>query len=320
MNYLNTHEIPASKGGIWGTSSIQRILTNEVYTGQNVYCKYEMKKIYNDINNMTDRTKKLVKRDETKWERNESKSHEPIIDDKTFETAQNVRLLRGGGRRGGIRNKVNVFAGFIYCQDCGSAMVSMKSKGGKFSKEDKEYRYLICSTRRRQGERGCRNNLWVPYLPFRDTIFAELSSKLKKMINISEIVNANVDRLTSIKQLNYDKDIKRLDRQIENSRKMLFELRKSQIAGEVDRSQFDYERAAYEQEIQRCQKQINKLSVITAEKHTLEKIQIEIREGIHDLVHFKNQDFDRIRLVLQKIIDKIYISRSGVIVLHTPLG
>lgn len=66
VKYLNEEmEIPSPKGGVWGITTIQRILTNEVYTGQNVFGKYEVKKVYNDINNMSDRSRKQVQRDKT---------------------------------------------------------------------------------------------------------------------------------------------------------------------------------------------------------------------------------------------------------------
>ncbi|OMD83980.1 hypothetical protein BSK49_22950 [Paenibacillus odorifer] len=37
-------EILSPKGGVWGITTIQGILTNEVYTGQNMFGKYEVKK------------------------------------------------------------------------------------------------------------------------------------------------------------------------------------------------------------------------------------------------------------------------------------
>ncbi|MCG4788516.1 recombinase family protein, partial [Roseburia faecis] len=74
-----------------GITTIQRILTNEVYTGQNVFGKYEVKKVYNDINNMSDRSRKQVQRDKTRWERSTEQTHEAIIDKETFGLAQEIR-------------------------------------------------------------------------------------------------------------------------------------------------------------------------------------------------------------------------------------
>jgi len=50
-NYLNNDsEIPSPKGGIWGITTIQVILKNEVYTGENVFSKHEKDRNGNQTN------------------------------------------------------------------------------------------------------------------------------------------------------------------------------------------------------------------------------------------------------------------------------
>ncbi|WP_340387409.1 hypothetical protein [Paenibacillus sp. FSL E2-0151] len=46
-----------------------------------------------------------------------------------------MRLERGGGERGGIKQKINIFAGIIKCAHCGSSIDSMKSKSKKTDRE-----------------------------------------------------------------------------------------------------------------------------------------------------------------------------------------
>src|SRR5690606_24658742 len=102
---LNQRLIPSPKGGLWGVTTIRRILQNEAYTGVNVFGKYETVKVHR-LDDLHDRRNKLVQRDRKAWERSPiGRTHEPIIEPELFERAQAVRLQRGGGRRGGVRNR-----------------------------------------------------------------------------------------------------------------------------------------------------------------------------------------------------------------------
>lgn len=322
VHHLNNElEIPSPKGGLWGITSIQRMLTNEVYVGQNVFCKYEKKVVYNDINNMADRSRKQIKREESKWERSAERTHEPIIDDETFQAAQEIRLQRGGGKRGGVRNKANVFAGMIFCKHCNASLVMSKSKGRSAHTQDREYRYLICSTRRRQGERGCDNNLWIPYFDFRDTIIAELSNKMKLLINIEHHVsNFDGQGMLLNGQVNHEKEKKKLEKKIDANRKLLFELRKQSMQGEIDKEQFEFEKEMYENEIATFKSKLEMSTSLMNEQVDLEKLRDRIREALTSLANLNIQQIDEMSLTLSKLVEKLVVSGDGVVEIHTPLG
>ncbi|WP_018756932.1 recombinase family protein [Paenibacillus terrigena] len=322
VNYLNEKEIPSHKAGVWGISSVQRILMNEVYTGNNVFSKYEMKKIYNDINNMADRSKKQVQRDKETWERSAFKTHEPIIEDETFHRAQEIRLQRSGGARGGIRNRVNLFAGIIFCTHCGSAMVMMKSNGSKSRKEIREYRYLICSTRRRQGEKGCVNNLSLPYDNVRHVILDEISQKLKIAVPIETIVNDSIQRIkkNNIAEETKGKETKRLEKAIDTNRNLLFQLRKQKMLDDLDEQQYSYEKEMYEREIGSMQQRLDHIKGVNEETLNLHVIREEIRTAIHELVELRFDNQDPLRLILNTLIKQITVNVTGEVEIQTPLA
>ncbi|WP_424768357.1 recombinase family protein [Paenibacillus sp. sgz302251] len=320
-NYLNNEsDIPSPKGGVWGITTIQVILKNEVYTGENVFSKYEIKKVYNDINNLTDRSKKQVQRDKSKWERSNGKTHEAIIDEETFLLAQEIRLKRGGGKRGGVRNKVNVFAGMIFCKHCGASMVSCKSKSRSKNTNGKEYRHLICSTRRRQGDKGCNNNLWVPYFDFRDELISDVSIKLKRIIDAESITNDYKGKIVKTKTYDNEKDIKKIEKAIESARKMLFELRKQKMLEEIDNEQYLYEKELYEKEIASNQSKLVQSSAKAAEEVNIEIIYDAIRTALTKLAELTFDHMDEMRLVLSKLIEKVTVSKDGEVEIYTPLG
>ncbi|OCA91295.1 hypothetical protein A8F94_05395 [Bacillus sp. FJAT-27225] len=325
VHYLNSKEnnIPSPRKGIWGLSTVQRILQNEAYTGRNVFNKYEVKKVYEDLNDMSDRKKRLVQRVKEEWYRNENKNWEAIIEDETFEKAQELRLLRGGGKRGGPRQRVNVFAGFVHCGHCGSSMVSMKSKNGKNLNDGREYRYLICSRRRRLGELGCDNSKYTPYYEFRDSVIEEVSQRLRHRIDVEKEIVNYLDENKNKHQnrgKKLDKEKAQLERNMEINRKLLFELRKQKMLDtNMDEDQYSFEKEQYEKEIQTSQKRLKDIEGKLTKEENKEEYHKAIKEALEELGNLSYEDFDELHITLKKLIDKLVIYPDNKVEIYTVL-
>jgi site-specific DNA recombinase len=321
VNFLNEENIQSPKDGVWGITSVQRILQNEAYTGFNVFNKYELKKIYHNLDDMTDRGKKLVQKDKGSWEKNEEKDWEAIIAVTLYEKAQKIRLERGGGARGGVRNKVNPFIGLVFCRHCGSSMISTPSKNGKKKNGEKQlYRYMICSARRRQGKAGCSNNLWIPYNDFKAVIFSYISEALEEMVNIDEMVENHSIPLRSTQRVNFEKAKKKLEKKIQDHRKFLFEIRKQKMAGGMDEEQYDFEKEIYEKGIAEYQRQLQKLIEETKASSDLSGVKVEVKDALLKLTSLDYEDVDTVSILLKRLIDKIIIDQNGALEVYTPLG
>lgn len=312
-SYLNEQDKLSAKGGIWGISSIQRILNNEVYTGYNVFSKLESKKVYDDINDMHNRRKKQVYRSEDKWDRTPFKTHEAIISEETFRKTQELRLLRGGGKRGGNKNFVNVFAKMIFCKECGSAMVAMSS----ISRE-KRYVYLMCSKRRRQGEKGCSNATWTPYIEFRDGVIEYITNNLKDFEDVKRVAD-RVSNGRPISEAAFEKESLKFNRQIEGNRKLLFEIRKQNMTGDIDEAQYNYEKEQYEKDILEA---TNKLKALQEKVNGLKEVNRlaqDISEAMNELLEMDHANVQKNRLILSKLINKIEVPKDGPADIYTVL-
>ncbi|NMI04798.1 recombinase family protein [Paenibacillus sp. SZ31] len=311
VKYLNKEEIPSYKGGKWGITSVERILTNEIYTGKNIFNKFTVVKVYNDINNMSDRSKKLVKRDKELWEESGKQTHEAIISEELFRKAQEVRLKRGGGKRGGVRNKVNVFAGIIKCKHCESSLNIVTSNGKKNT-----YRYLVCSKRRRQGETGCGNHNRIPYDDFKDALIQSLSEKLRAKIKSGKAIT-----ITKKAREDTGKLIIKLEKQIQNARKLLFEIRKQKLNDEIDDEQYEFEKEQYEQEIKQKQAQLSKmkddLERDLNDNEQFNEIIISLDE-LSNLSQFT--EVDQVNLILKKLVSNITVDNANNVEIHSVLG
>lgn len=216
-------------------------------------------------------------------------------------------MLRGGGARGGRRSFVNVFAKFIFCAECGTAMVSMSSLV-----RGRRYRYLMCSRRRRTGEIGCCNSKWIPYYETRDELIKTVLVEMKKWTDgIDKKLLEGVS--IQLPNNNYDKEKKKLERKIEDNRKLLFEIRRQNLLGEIDSVQYEFEKSEYEKEINENEQRLSKIRI--NEKRTLdvEKNFRDIKRALTELSDFKSydEDIEKIRTLLLIMVKRIEVNKDG---------
>ena len=98
------------KASFWKDSTVKRILTNEVYTG----CLVQGKR-----RKISYKSKKIIETEESDWIKVEN-THEAIIPQSMFDEVQ--RLIRQNHKRHSLPTFRNVFAGKLFCGQCGAAM------------------------------------------------------------------------------------------------------------------------------------------------------------------------------------------------------
>lgn len=112
----------------WSAKAVDRILHNEVYTGKLVQGK---------TRRLDYRSKKKMNVPMRDWTIVDN-THEAIIPAEQFELVQ--RILETETRRPNDAETVALFAGFLYCGDCGSRLVRRSA-----SYKGKRYIYYQCS-------------------------------------------------------------------------------------------------------------------------------------------------------------------------------
>ncbi|WP_199925741.1 recombinase family protein [Paenibacillus bouchesdurhonensis] len=320
VNYLNG-ENPAGivyksyTGRPWNLGSVQSILKNPTYTGYNISGRYTTEVVYDDLNDLMNRRKKLVQRPESEWEWSKEQTHPAIIPLERYKLARELRIQRGGAARGGRRTFVNVFAKMIFCKDCGSAMVTMK---GKSRDGGKEYRYLLCSRRRRMGKAGCSNNTYFPYYDLRNDLIGNILGRIRQKIR--ELESRGTDDIgITIPQNDFDKEKRKLNKQIENNRKLLFEIRRQHMLGDIQTSQYEYEKEQYEKEITDHEKRLE--AIVAEEKRSfdVERIKKDARRVLTEMTNLKSYDDDiqKTRALLMQVVRRIDVAQDGDIDIRT---
>ena len=128
----------------WSAKAVDRILHNEVYTGKLVQGK---------TRRLDYRSKKKMNVPMRDWVIVDN-THEAIIPAEQFELVQ--RILETETRRPNDAETVALFAGFLYCGDCGSRLVRRSA-----SYKGKRYIYYQCSGSK-QNKGSCTSHSGIP--------------------------------------------------------------------------------------------------------------------------------------------------------------
>ncbi len=232
-NYSNNRRL--KKTYYWTYSTVKKILLNEseVYIGNLVQHRTE-KLAYN--------MDKLVSVSKDDWIRREN-THEPIISKEDYELAQ--RLVRARWKPMNCDNKVNIFAGMVYCGECGRFMVRSRRKGGEI---------LRCSTYSRIGVNYCSQHLIYEY-ELEDLVLKAIQDNVSDALESMDLEKLR-QRREQIRQSDEKTKLKTEIEKLESSyKKMVLNLSE----GIIDNSDFLIFKEEYLRKKESVEKRINLL-------------------------------------------------------------
>lgn len=275
---------------IWDLMSIKYILDQTAYAGHTVNFQTAVKSY---------KTKKQVNLPRNQWVifRN---TQEPIIDEKTFETVQQMRKVKRARTK---YNEPNMFSGLLYCADCGNHLtiqrVARNRKMDNFS----------CATYRKKKKGLCScHRILVSDL---ETIVKEDLQKVCEYVFLHEKeftdeYLSGSKKETEKFQLKTKAEIKRLSERQEEIGKIIRKLYEDNVSGRITDERFDFLAKSYEDEGNDLKTKIQELknalasSVQDEEKLSkflkVVKSYTEIRELTHE--------------ILNSFIEKIYIGET----------
>ena len=245
---LERRKIPAAKGGTWGYSVVDHILSNEKYTGDALCQKTFIKDVLNkkQVKNMGQLPQYYVEN-----------SHEAIISKETFKRAQFERTRRKSLAPVSAKAKTNAgrfasqyaLTGLILCGECGHyyRRITWYRKTGKKV-------VWRCSERQENGKRLCRESPAIP----EPAIHRALTKLIVKLANGKEALAQKLRDYT-----------------IEIMEQETGDTRKQEIQGKIERTDSMIQAMLNADVI--CEEQIQALS----EEH--EKLERELAQlgGLH---------------------------------------
>ena len=275
---------------IWDLMSIKYILSQTAYAGHTVNFQTAVKSY---------KTKKQIRLPKEDWiiYRN---TQEPIIDEKTFETVQQMRKAKRARTK---YNEPNMFSGLLYCADCGNHLtiqrVARNRKMDNFS----------CATYRKKKKGLCScHRILVSDL---ETIVKEDLQKVCEYVFLHE--KEFTDEYLSGSKKETEKfqsktkaELKRLSERQEEIGRIIRKLYEDNVCGRITDERFDFLAKSYEDEGNdlktKSQELKNALASSVQDEEKLSKFLKVVKSytGIEELTPE----------ILNSFIEKIYIGET----------
>lgn len=275
---------------IWDLMSIKYILSQTAYAGHTVNFQTAVKSY---------KTKKQIRLPKEDWiiYRN---TQEPIIDEKTFETVQQMRKVKRARTK---YNEPNMFSGLLYCADCGNHLtiqrVARNRKMDNFS----------CATYRKKKKGLCScHRILVSDL---ETIVKEDLQKVCEYVFLHEKeftdeYLSGSKRETVKFQTKTKAELKRLSERQEEIGKIIRKLYEDNVNGRITDERFDFLAKSYEDEGNDLKAKIQELQnalVLSAQNEEKLSKFLKVVKSYTEIEELTPE-------ILNSFIEKIYIGET----------
>lgn len=273
----------------WHVTSIRAILNNEVYLGKLVYGKQRNKSM---------KSKEKVRNPKEDWIVVEN-CHEPIITQELWDT---VHKILNAKHRPAKAGEVQMFAGLLYCSDCGHCLTYSQ----KQRKDGSYHGAYSCWMYKTHGKEYCASH----YITF-DTIYELVLIDIQR--NLFQY-RKNTDKFKSILSRKYQSDSQKRAEQItleyeqkqkrcEELDKIISRLYEDNVLGRIGDERYESMSQSYELE----QVEIKKALPILKSKIDELKRQSDCADNFINVIK-KYTIIDKLdAAILNELIDKIVV-------------
>ena len=218
----------------WHVTSVRAILNNEVYLGMLVYGKRRYKSM---------KSKQVVKNPREEWIVAEN-THEPIISKELWDTAHKVMSSK---RRPAKTGELQIFAGLIYCADCGHCL----TYGQKQRKDGTYYGAYDCWMYRTHGKEYCPSH-YINYDTIYNLVLINLRTVLWNYRHNTEQFYKVLEKKFETESVKEHKKLKseydKKQSRIEEIEKILRKLYEDNALGRVTDERYEVMSSQYESE------------------------------------------------------------------------
>ena len=230
----------------WNSDTINNILDRQEYIGDTVNFRSTQR-------SFKDHTKIDLPKESWKIFKNH---HEPIIDVETWNTVQRIRQNK---RRPTKTGKQSIFAGHLFCKDCGAKLYYCTSN--KFTPDKNFYR---CSNYKNNSTKSCTSHNIKDYV-LRDLVLDNIKKAISYISSFEDLFIQNKldasleeqrkENSTNQKLLSqYEKRVKDIDSLIQH-------IYEDNISGKITDDRFATLSLNYEKEQKELKEKINELTI-----------------------------------------------------------
>ena len=275
----------------WQDRSIYDILFRQEYIGDTVNFKGTTK-------SFKDKSKIYFPKEQWKIFKN---THEPIIDEETWNTVQRIRENRQRPTKIG---KINIFSGHLFCKDCGSKLYYCTSRSYTENKH-----FYRCSKYKNTSSKSCTSHT------IREHILKELVlENIKQVLSyirsyedlfIKQKLETSLEEQKKIDSINkkllsqYEKRIKDIDNLIQH-------IYEDNISGKITDERFTILSLNYEKE----QKELkSKVKELANKLDTTKQQELDLASFVSKVKPY-TEISELTPEIINELIDKIYVYQS----------
>jgi len=231
----NKNYVPPEGGGLWSFSSVNRILTNPIYTGDMVQARSGV---------VSYKVHKTRAKHESEWIVSKN-THEAIISREQFEKAASLQKM--DVRADKSSGMVHPLSGLVRCGDCGRALArrSVKHSYGV-------YNYYICPTYKQSHEACTKHSVRVDKVE--NAVLEAIREQIRKAVDLDRLSKRAAKHKKSSAQ--QSEPLKReLDRVMMLKRSAYEDWK----AGDISREEFRAFKDSYDEREQELKRRISEL-------------------------------------------------------------
>ena len=285
---------------IWKASTINHILSNEVYIGKLIQGKYERI-------SLKSKKKQLLPKE--KWIIIDN-CHPAIVDkEKFYQINREIpKVLRDNTR---TYKYDYLLKGLVTCYECGKNMIVRRIKTKKTTNTNTEYSIYCCGTYARYRKNVCSMHYYREDR-LNEIVLKNVKLLLKKFSTKKQLKNTLKQEIVSNDLLKkHTNQLAKHNQKLIDLNKALSELYKDKVNKIISTEDFNIIKNGLQTEKQNIIKEIENLKLILKEtqKNISDKRQDEI---ITEFLEIKNPT----KVVLKELISKIYIDKNKNIIIN----
>lgn len=232
---------------VWCATQVIRILKNEMMIGNTVQSKSSL---------VSYKVKKFIQKPREEWDIVEG-THEPIISEADFYIVQSL-LERDVIKIADVENP-NIFAGLIFCGDCGKSLIRRK----RMLKSGPVFHFL-CSGYNRKSECTSHN---ISEADLTEIVLESLNRMIRKLCHYDELARSLEElHISKDAALVQDKEIQKLKEELAKYGRLKAALYQDLKEGLISEAQFNRYRNQY------TDREIGLQKAIQEQKALVEKI------------------------------------------------
>ena len=275
----------------WQDRSIYDILFRQEYIGDTVNFKGTTK-------SFKDKSKIYFPKEQWKIFKN---THEPIIDEETWNTVQRIRENRQRPTKIG---KINIFSGHLFCKDCGSKLYYCTSRSYTENKH-----FYRCSKYKNTSSKSCTSHTIrehilkelvlenikqvLSYIRSYEDLF--IKQKLETSLEEQKKINSTNQKLLS----QYEKRIKDIDNLIQH-------IYEDNISGKITDERFTTLSLNYEKEQKELKSKVKELASML---DTTKQQELDLTSFVSKVKQY-TEISELTPEIINELISKIYVYQS----------